>query len=113
MLPGIISIVVNAVYCFVLFANIYTDRFYLPGSNGEPQQRVIQRSPANRLEIMDKRWLVILMLAVAAAAIISSLLLIFGVKGKIVKAVQIGALAVSTVLFIIIMIISAHPAYTY
>lgn len=113
MLMGIISIIANAVCVFVMFTNIYTDRFYLPTHDGEPQQRIIQRSPASRLGLMDKRWMISLMLIIASVAVISSLLTIFGVKSKTVKIVQIGALIASTLLFIAIMIISAHPTYTY
>jgi len=113
MLMGIISIIANAVYVFVMFTNIYTDRFYLPTHDGELQQRIIQRSPANRMGLMDKRWLISLMLVIVSVAVISSLLTVFGVKSKAVKIVQIGALAASTLLFIVIMIISAHPTYSY
>jgi hypothetical protein len=113
MLMGIISIIANAVYVFVMFTNIYTDKFYLPTYDGEPQQRIIQRSPASRLGLMDKRWMISLMLIIASVAVISSLLTIFGVKSKIIKIVQIGAFIASTLLFIAIMIISAHPTYTY
>jgi len=113
MLMGIISIIANAVYVFVLFKNIYTDRFYLPTPGGQPQLRVIERSPASRMGLMDKRWMISLMLVVAVAAVISSLLTVFGVKNKVVKAVQIGTLIASTLLFIAIMIISSHPTYTY
>ena len=107
---SILSIVLNAVYTAVMFIDIYTDRFYLPGDNGEPVQRVIKRSPASRLGVMDKSWLVILMIAVA---VISVVLAIIGLRNKKLRPVVIGSMILSTVIFITVMIITAHPTYTY
>ena len=113
MLTGIISIALNILYVGVMFIDIYTDRFYLPGSNGEITERVIKRIPASRLGLMDNSWLVFLLMITAAVCIISSLLTVFGVKGRKLRYIQIGSLIAATVIFIITMIMTSHPTYTY
>ena len=107
---SIVSIILNAAYVAVMFIEIYTDRFFLPGENGEAVERVIKRSPASRLGVMDKSWLVTLMVAVA---VISILIALVGLRNKKLRPVMIGSLILSTVIFAVIMIITSHPTYTY
>ena len=104
MLSGIISIIANAIYMFVLNLQIYTDRAMM--YNG--QYREWKRSPVGRLHVADKDWLYVVQIILSAVSVLSGILVLIGVKNDIVRRVQIISLIAATLMFVIIMIVSAN-----
>ena len=106
---GIISIIVNNIFILVLNMQIYTDRVSMP----DDTVRVYSRSPVERLYIADVPGYLYLQILFAVVSIISSLLVMFGVKKKIVKIVQVVSFIGSVLIFIIMMIVTStiHAKY--
>ena len=109
MLLAIISIVVNIAYFVVLNIELYTDRAIMP--TGEVREW--HRSPVTRLNISDQSFLLYLQIALAAVSVITSVLLLFGVRSSIIKTIQLISTIGSTVMFIIIMIVTANSHAHY
>lgn len=109
MVLGIVSIVANVLFFVVLNLNLYTDHATFPDGTS----RQWERSPIDRLEVADIRWLLYLQIFLAAVSIISAILVIVGINNKVVKIIQLVSMIASAVAFIIIMIVSGsiHPAY--
>ena len=105
----IVSIIVNIVYFVILRADIYLDRYYLP--NDEMREKKL--SPMDRLYHADLSWLFYLELLFMAVSIITSILLLFGVKNSIIRITQIVSTVASTVMFIVIMIVSGNIHLKY
>ncbi len=103
MLIAILSILVNIVYFVVLNLAIYTDRAVMPAGN----IREWHRSPIDRLNIADQSFMLYLQIAVAAVSIITSILLLFGVRSQTVKTIQLISTIGSTVIFIFILILTS------
>ena len=109
MLLAIISIVVNIAYFVVLNIELYTDYAIMP--TGEVREW--HRSPVTRLNISDQSFLLYLQIALAAVSVITSVLLLFGVRSSIIKTIQLISTIGSTVMFIIIMIVTANSHAHY
>ena len=109
MLMSVICIILNAAYLVVLNLNIYTDRAAMPDGGF----REWRRSPAARLGIADRSFLMYLQIALAAVAVISSVLALLGVRSGTVKTVRLISMIASTVTFIIIMIVTANTNARY
>lgn len=109
MLMTILSIIVNISYFIVLNLNIYTDRAMMP--TGEVREW--RRSPIARLNIADRSLLIYLQIILAAVGIITSLLLLFGVRSSIIRTIQLLSVIGSTIVFIIIMIVTADSHANY
>ena len=109
MLISIISIVANILFFVVLNLNIYTDRTSFPDGS----TREWQRSPLARLELSDQRYLFYLQIAVAAVSVITSILVICGVKSNAVKIIRNVSSILSLIVFIIIMIASSNTHAKY
>ncbi len=109
MLMPILSIIVNIVYFVVLNIEIYTDRAMMP--TGEVREW--HRSPVARLSISDQSFLYYLQIVLAAVSIITSVLLLLGVRSNIIKTIQLVCTIGSTVMFVIIMIVTANSHVTY
>ena len=112
MLLSIISIALNLIYGVVLNLNLYTDRVVMP--NGDIQ--AWRRCAISRLYLAGQPWLLYLQIACAAVSIITSILFLIGVKNsrsKFRKAVRIVSTVASTVLFIVIMIVTACSPARY
>ncbi len=109
MLISIISIVANILFFVVLNLNIYTDRTSFPDGS----TREWQRSPLARLELSDQRYLFYLQIAVAAVSVITSILVICGVKSNAVKIIRNVSSVLSLIVFIIIMIVSNNTHAKY
>ena len=109
MLMPILSIIVNIVYFVVLNIEIYTDRAMMP--TGEVREW--HRSPVARLSISDQSFLYYLQIVFAAVSIITSVLLLLGVRSNIIKTIQLVCTIGSTVMFVIIMIVTANSHVTY
>ena len=110
MLLYIISIIANIVYFVILRMDLYTDRYHLPdGGMGEHR-----RSPIDSMYTADAPVLVYLQIILMAVSVITSVILMAGVKNRVVSIVCIAANIASTVVFIIIMVVSGlfiHPHY--
>ena len=105
----IISIVVNPVYFMILRTDLYTDVYHLPdGETG-----VNHRSPIESLSHADMYGLFKLELFFMAVSVITSVLMLFGIKNNIVKIAQIVSTVGSTVMFIVILIISGNVRLRY
>ena len=109
MLVGIISIILNVVFCVVLHIDMYTESAYMP--DGEIRHWIY--SPVRKLDHAGEVDIVNLQYVLVAISIISSLLVIFGVKHKIVKIVQIVSIIASAVVFTVIMIMSSRIHLKY
>ncbi len=109
MLMAILSIIVSIAYFIVLNMNIYTDRAMMP--TGEVREW--HRSPIARLNIADQSFLIYLQIVFAAVSVITSVLLLFGVRSSIVRTIQLVGTIGSTIVFIIIMIVTSgsHTRY--
>ncbi len=109
MLLSIVSIIVNIAFFVVLNLDLYTDRAMMPTG----QIRVWHRSPISRLHISDQTALLYLQILFAAVSVITSVLVLFGVKSRIVKTVRLASTAASALLFIVIMIVTANSHARY
>ena len=109
MFLNIISIVANAVFLAVLNLNLYTDRAMMP--NGE--MREWHRSPITRLAIADQSWLFYLQLALAAVSIVTSAMVLFGVRADVVRKIQLISFIASALMFIVIMIVTSNTHAKY
>ena len=109
MLSGIISIVANAVFMFVLNRQIYTDRAMMP----EGGFREWKRSPITRLNLAGEQWLFYIQMILSVISVVTGLLIIIGIKHKIVKQIQIISLIAAAVMFVIIMIVTSNSHAKY
>ncbi len=112
MLLRIGSILLNIIYGVVLNLNLYTDHARMPDGGS----RTWQRSPVDRLFLCDQSWLLYLEIVLGAVSIITSVLLLIGGKAQksnVLKTVQIVSTAASTVMFIVIMIVTANANARY
>ena len=109
MLMPIISIIVNIAYFVVLNIELYTDRAIMPTGN----VREWHRSPVARLSISDQSFLFYLHIALAAASVLTSILLLLGVRSRTIKMIQLVSTIGSTVMFVIIMIVTANSHAKY
>ena len=109
MLMAILSIIVNIAYFVVLNMNIYTDRATMP--TGEIREW--HRSPIARLNIADQSVLFYLQMILAAVSIITSVLFLFGVRGRMIRTIQLVSVIGSTIVFIIIMIVTSNSHAKY
>ena len=109
MLRYIVSILINVIYCVVLNLELYTDRAMMPGG----QVREWRRSPIARLNLSGQPWLAVLQIVLTAVSIVTSGLVLFGVKNRTVKTVQLISTVASTLMFILIMIVTANTHAKY
>ncbi|MCR5735006.1 MAG: hypothetical protein K6G22_10405 [Lachnospiraceae bacterium] len=106
----IISVMTNAVFFVILRTDLYTDRYHLP----DGEMGVHTRSPIERIYTADNPVLLYLQILSMIISTAAALLLIFGVKGRIVKTVWITGMIASAVIFVIILVYtktSVHPHY--
>ena len=99
----------NIAYLVVLNIPFYTDRAKMP--TGEIREW--HRSPVTRLNISDQSFLFYLQIVLVAVSIITSVLLLFGVRKSIIKTIQLVSTIGSTVMFVIIMIVTANSNVHY
>ena len=109
MLSPILSIIVNIVYFVVLNLKLYTDRATMPTGD----VREWHRSPVARLSISGQSYLFYLQIVLVAVSILTSALLLFGVRSSIIKTIQLVCTIGSTVMFVIIMIVTANSRTKY
>ena len=109
MLISILSIIANISYFIVLNLSIYTDRAMMP--TGEVREW--HRSPIARLNIAGQSFLLYLQIVLAAVSIISGILLLLGVRRSIMRIIQTVSTIGATVLFVIIMIVTADSNARY
>ena len=109
MLWNIISVIANVAYYMIMNTSFYVDRAMMP--NG--QYREWRRSPLSRLEIGDRAGVAYVQLAFAAVSVVTSILLLIGVKNDVIKKIQLFSTIGSTVLFIAVIIVSANTFVDY
>ena len=109
MLMTILSIIVNIAYPVVLNIDFYTDRAKMP--TGEIREW--HRSPVARLNLSGQSFLFYLEIVLAVVSIIASVLLLLGVRKSIIKTIQLVSTIGSTVMFVIIMIVTANSNVRY
>ncbi len=109
MLMTILSIIANIVYFVVMNMDIYTDRAMMP--TGEVREW--HRSPITRLSIADQSFLIYLQIILAAVSMITSVLFLFGVRGKMIRAIQWVSITGSTIVFVVIMIAASDLQANY
>ena len=109
MLLSILSILVNVVFLIVLNLDLYTDRAMMPTGD----IREWHRSPVSRLAIADQSILFYIQLALVAVSIVSSALILFGVRADIVRKIQLLTLSAAAVMFIVISIVTSHSPAEY
>ena len=109
MLFGIISVIANIAYFALLNTAIYTDRSVMPDGG----VREWHRSPVDRLNISGMPFLLYLQIIFSAVSVIAGILSIFGVRTAVIRKVQLLSAIASTVMFIIIMIVTANSNARY
>ena len=109
MMMAILSMIANAVYLVILNIAFYTDRVKMP--TGEIREW--HRSPVTRLNLSGQSFLFYLQIVLAAVSILTSVLLMFGVRSSIIKTIQLVSMIGSTVIFVIIMIVTANSHVHY
>ena len=108
-LVPIFSILLNIVFFVILNLELYTDRSPMPTGG----VREWKRSPVTRLGIADQAFLFYLQIVFAAISIITCVLQLFGVRNSIIEKVRLISTAASTVMFVIIMIVTANSNVRY
>ena len=109
MMMAILSMIANAAYLVILNIAFYTDRVKMP--TGEIREW--HRSPVTRLNLSGQSFLFYLQIVLAAVSILTSVLLMFGVRSSIIKTIQMVSMIGSTVIFVIIMIVTANSHVHY
>ena len=109
MLMPILSIIVNIAYFVVLNLELYTDRAMMPTGDVREWHRI----PVARLSISDQSFLFYMQIVLAAVSILTSVLLLFGVRSSVIKKIQLVSTIGSTVMFVIIMIVTANSHAKY
>ena len=109
MLLSICSIIVNVVFFIVLNVDMYTDRAMMP--NGQVKEW--HRSPVTRLNISGQSYLLTFQIILAVISVITSLLILFGLKTNIIKWAQRISTAASAIMFVIIMIVTSNSHVNY
>ena len=109
MLLTILSLLADAVCCWIPTRNLYTDRAMLP--DGEMHEW--RRSPLHRLEATGQAQLMHLQWALAAISAVTGILLLLGVKSRAVYAIQRIATVASTAVFVIILLVAGGVRERY
>ena len=109
MMMAILSMIANVAYLVILNIAFYTDRVKMP--TGEIREW--HRSPVTRLNLSGQSFLFYLQIVLAAVSILTSVLLLFGVRSSIIKTIQLVSMIGSTVVFVIIMIVTANSHVHY
>ncbi len=109
MLLSILSVILNIAYVVVLCIPFYTDRAPMP----DGRFREWQRSPIDRLSIADQSFWFYLQILFAAVSVVTSILWLCGVRGRVLNTIQIVSIIASTIVFIVIMIITSNSHAKY
>ena len=109
MVLSIISIVLNVAFFVILNLDLFTDKAHM----ADGSVRTWQRSPLDRLDAADKRWMLYLQIFLAVVSVVTSILILAGVKNNAVKITRLVATIASAVMFAVILIVSKgiHPKY--
>lgn len=104
MVLSVLAIILNAVFIAVLNMSLYTDQAHMPSG----EVRVWHRSPRDRLYIADRASILYLQYLLAAVSVVTSLLILFGVRNETVRMVWLAGTAASIVIFVIIMVMTSN-----
>ena len=109
ILRSIISIVANVVFYVVLRMELYTDSYYLP--DGEMHSN--RRSPIDTLYSADIPWMLYMQVFLMIVSIATSLLVLFGLRNRVVDVMQAVSILASAAAFVIILIIAGNVHLRY
>ena len=106
---NLIPVILNILYCIILHIPFYTDRIILPGG----MTQTYKQSPADRLYTADMPYLLYLQYLFILIGLITSLLILFGMKQNALKTVRLISTVLSAVLFTVILFLASmnHPKY--
>jgi hypothetical protein len=109
MLISIASIVLNVLFIVVLNLEFYTDRAHL----ADGSVREWQRSPLARLGLSDQTYLFYIQIVLAVVSVVTSILVLVGVKNNVIRIIQIVSSVASLIMFIVIMIATSNTHAKY
>jgi len=109
MLFSIISIAANILFFVILNIRFYTDRAHLP----DGLEREWNRSPIERLSLSDQNYLLYLQIALAVVSVVTSILILAGVKNNVVRIIRLVSSIASLIMFIIILIVTNNTHAKY
>ena len=105
----ILSIIANAAFILILNLKLYTDRVLLPGG----EARIWRRSPIDRLYSADQPALLYLQLFFAAVSAVAAVLLLLGVKARVVRIAWLAGTVASACMFVVVMLVSGAVHLKY
>ena len=109
MLLTVLSVVLTAIYYAVLNIQLYTDRAVMPSG----ETRTWRRSPASRLTLSDRTWLLYLLGAVSVFSILFGILRLFGIREDVFLIAQIVSILAAAILFAAAMVLSRNSHAKY
>ncbi len=109
MLLTVLSVVLTAIYYVVLNTQLYTDRVAMPSG----ETRTWRRSPASRLSLSDRTWLLYLHGAVSVFSILFGILRLLGIREDVFLIAQIICILVAAILFAAAMLLSRNSHAKY
>ena len=109
MLLTVLAVVLTVVYGIVLNTQFYTDRAAMPSG----ETRTWRRSPASRLSLSDRTWLLYLLGAVSVFSILFGILRLLGIREDVFLIAQIVSILVAGVLFAAAMLLSRNSHAKY
>ena len=109
-IPYILTIAANSAYFAILRIEMFTERYHLP-PDGEVQVKTL--SPIDRLYQGGNNGLINLEVFLMVVSVAAGILMIVGLKNRVVRITWIISSIASTVMFIIIMIIAGGTHLVY
>ncbi|MBR4574440.1 MAG: hypothetical protein IKO16_05980 [Lachnospiraceae bacterium] len=109
-IPYILSIAANAAYFAILRIEMFTERYHLP-PDGEVYVETL--SPVDRLYHAGNNGLINLEVFMMVVSVAAGILMIVGLKNRVVRMAWIIGSIASTVMFIIILIIAGGTHLVY
>lgn len=110
MILDIIFIVLNVVYTYILLQPIFTDSGTVINQYGEPEKKFYPRTPLERLGYLDY-YIMIMLFFMLVSMILAFLNLKF--KSKTFSIITYIVFGISTLLFIVGMLIASQQHATY
>jgi hypothetical protein len=76
-------------------------------------EREWNRSPIERLSLSDQNYLLYLQIALAVVSVVTSILILAGVKNNVVRIIRLVSSIASLIMFIIILIVTNNTHAKY
>ena len=106
---GIISILADTAFFFVMRMDLYTDHYHLP--DGEMREH--RRSPISSLNHADMNWLYYVEILLMVVSIVTSILMLLGIKNGVVKIIQVISTVASVIMFVVILYVAGNVHLKY